>query len=220
MESKLGPFSLRLEAFSNYVILGGTGSGKTSTTIDIIKNRNSVFTEKVDRVIYYTLSLNQEIFEQIKDDDDVMFVQNVSDFEAALNLGHSHALVCFDDLMIQAMEGLNSYICDYFCVKSHHIRSTTIFHSQSMFPKRLRIMMTNTQYFILKKTPFVSQLSYFFRQLDSKRWRSLVDIYSRVLSEAPYNLLLISVHARTNPKLFIRDFVVPRRGGRVFVLNN
>lgn len=218
MESSLGPYSLRLEAYSNYLIIGGTCSGKSTTTVEIVKNRNKVFTVPVDRVIYYTISPNQDIFEQINDDEDVVFVQNVSDFEAAMQLGHNHVLVVFDDLAVQAMGKLNAFLVEYFCIRSHHCRSSTLFQSQVMFARQLRVLMTNCQYFILKKTPFQSQLAHFFRQIDGKRWRALLNIYTEVLSEEPFNLLVVSVHARTNPRLFLRDFIIPREGGRIFLL--
>lgn len=134
---------------STLMIVGGTSSGKTVLTKQIIRNHTSVFSgmpnkpsvlwlcgvlvhkeriPNVKSVTYHEGMISQEELEKAKPD-----IVVVDDLCNELS----------DDKMLQNM----------FTKFSHHLRFTIIYITQSMFLKGQCILTRNTHYIILMRNP-------------------------------------------------------------------
>lgn len=214
----LGPFNFAFEAYSNILILGSSGSGKSRTTMDILLNRNRLFTKPVDLCIYF-YQCEQSLIEDVKNlDPSIHFVNSKTDLEDLLaQEEYSHACITFDDYYVDTLFTDQRYIIDWFTKRSHHNKCSLLYTSQMLPPKRLHVLTLNTHYFLLKKNFYESQFMYFFRALNSNQWRFLWESYLNVVNKQAYSTFVISNHPKTNPLIRIRGFVLPSVGEIVYI---
>lgn len=215
-----GPDSLRLEAFANYLLLGASSTGKSVTAIDILLNRESIFTKTADKVIYFYKS-DQELFKKAQaTDPSIKFVNSKESFENELTATpYTHCICVIDDQLIDTLTTEKAFIIDLFTRRAHHEFLTNIYITQVLPPRDLKVLTINTHYFLLKKCFYESQLLYFFRALDPVNWRFFLEAYQDSISNTKYGTFVLSCHPNTNADVRCRNFIQPNTGGIIYIPN-
>lgn len=131
---------------SSILFVGSSGSGKTTLVLDMIRNRNKIFAEEIDKVVY-VYAEDQESFHQLAlEDPKVIFTKNIEDIESLIG---SQSILVFDDKLLDFTGKQNDFITKWFIQKSHHLNVSVWVQIQCLFGKNLRVMSLNCTYLAL-----------------------------------------------------------------------
>lgn len=171
------------------VIVGASGSGKTSTALNIINifgcfDYIRVITKNADEPLYNWLS------EKGKKDKDIIITEgidtipSVDEFDKKLN-----NLVIIDDLVLEK----NQQSVDDFYIRCRKLNVSVIYISQSYFLIN-KVIRQNCNYIIIKKFGSVKDVQALMRDysfgVDKKK---LMEIYKFCLEGSFNNFMLIDV---------------------------
>ncbi len=122
-----------------------------------------------------------------------------------------------DDLMLSATD---AYLAELFTRKNHHEMIFSIFISQNLFDKNLRVARSNSQYIILTRAPnAILSIRTLGSQLFPKQLNFFMDAYNQATKEA-YKYLMIDMHAASHPQLKLRTNIFPEDKKVIFVPQN
>lgn len=108
----------RLKFPFSMLVCGSSLSGKTTFTLDLIKNRKKTINTEVNNIIY-VYGESQPIFEALK--EEIKFVPSIESAEALLSSTEPNIIV-FDDILsqLQGDKLVNEYITRFFVQRCHH----------------------------------------------------------------------------------------------------
>lgn len=187
-------------------IAGSTSSGKTYFVRDLIKNRDKLFNEPVNK-IYYHYSIWQDIFTEMEKEDGIIFIEGLPNMDEL----EPHSWLILDDLFSQLAR--NKDMEELFCVKSHHNSISVIFITQSFFydSKVMRCVTRNSFYVVLFKSPrMASVVEYLSRQIWPQRPLFLPDAYNKATADKKYSYLFLNLHPNTDQKLAVLSNIIPK----------
>lgn len=218
-----GPANLRLPICSNTLLIAATSGGKSTLCIQICLNRNKIFDEKIEKVVYL-IQDNQDIFDRArKIDESIHFVTTIEDFEEqikpdeSLNTSGKGILVCFDDFIINAMKEYSTYVLDFMIRRSHHQKYTVLFNTQLLYPSQaFRRVTLNVHHYIFFRNHHITQLHYFFRSISPTNYKALLEAYSFCVNEKKFGYFFVSIHPFCEEKLRYRNFIEANNGAIVF----
>lgn len=151
---------LRLEPYSTCILFGATQSGKSSLSLKIAVNRDSIYKIPHDKCIIFH-KYDQEIFEKIKEThSDLIFVTSKDQLEECLSDGGS-SLIIFDDFLTAAQTTEGEYITQFFLARSHHKLCTIVFQSQVLIIEKGRDWIYNCHYFVFLRNSLMHRLDIF-----------------------------------------------------------
>ena len=115
--------ALKLTSLASFLFCGQSCCGKTHWVFRFIENRNEIFTEKIERALYF-----YDMYQKKFDDhlNDVEFIQGTLTLET-LKLAYQCLLV-LDDLMHYPQD----LITKIFTVYAHHFNFSVIFTAQNL----------------------------------------------------------------------------------------
>jgi len=207
-------FDMRFPVGSTHMVCGNSGVGKSERTAQILRHRDELFVDgdKIENVVY-CYSAWQPLFDRMKKENLVTkWFQGVPTKDAFLQMVTPYrdsfgSIVVLDD----SLQSLNEDMDAIVRVHSRHNKATTMLLFQNLFPpyKLARQLSINITYFhIMKNARDRTQIGVFFRQMDPKNWRSLVDIYDEI-TQRPYSAMLVDLHAATDERLRFRSNYLP-----------
>ena len=122
---------LRFESCSSFCIAGATKSGKTSWAYWLLKHKDVMFTEPVEKVLY-CYGVYQPLFDEM-----IESISNVSFHKGFLSELDSftddskHGLAILDDLVDDVVRETDMQ--KLFSQEAHHLRLSTLFKIHNCF---------------------------------------------------------------------------------------
>ena len=187
---------MRLLANSNILVIGASGSGKTTTIMKIVREE---LISPMPNKIYYLYEAHQAFMDTWNNENKqkIEFVHGLK--LDVIDAYDGPKLLILDDLMLE----LNKEMAQHFIAGSHHKQTTTIFVTHSVFlnNENYRLISQNTQYMILfKNKRNLSQVNTLARQILGKDDRRLMEAYKYI---GPYQFVLLSFHPRVPEELLV-----------------
>lgn len=211
-----GPLDLRLKHGTSMQIVGMSRSGKTQLSLKIALERNKVYNQAIETCIY-VYNQYQTVFDRVKKEDDtIIFTNDIDELEALLNT-KSSKLVIFDDFMLQFESKLNKYINEFFVHRAHHENISIILLQQVLYAKNARIMNLNAHYLIIfRLTRDERQIYCLGAQMMPENSKFIYHSY-KLATKTPYSYLMIDLHPTTEVYARLRSSVFIE-GDTVFYL--
>jgi hypothetical protein len=219
-------FDMRFKNPCAFILAGGSQSGKTTLTLNILRNANYLFeTPECTQNILFFYNEWQSAYESISTEENfkkkLHFINKLPtvDFVKEKTLafkGRGGSIVVIDDFQNR----LNNDIATIFQNVCHHYDVTVFLLVQNIFPpvKAFRDISLNAQYIVLfKNARDGSQIVNFLKQFAPGNSKGLGDLF-REVTESTYSYMLFDVHPTTPKKLRIRSHILPSEGTtRVYV---
>ena len=184
-------------ANSNILVIGSSGSGKTTTVFKIIKQR---LIEPMPQRIYYLYGAHQPIFDEWnkdKSNPNIIFIEGLQ-LDVIDEFKGPKLLVC-DDLIME----LSKKLATHFIAGSHHKQTTTIFITHSLFLNNdlYRLISNNSQYILLfKNKRNFQQVNLLSRQVLGKNNERLLEAYRYIKA---FYFVLLSFHPLVPEELLV-----------------
>ncbi len=200
--------SIKFYANANILVIGSSGSGKTTSVLKIVEQK---LIEPMPEKIFYLYGAYQPFMDVWnKDKPKITFVKGLN-----LEIVDQYSgpkLLIIDDLILE----LNRDLAQHFIAGSHHKQTTTIFITHSLYLNNelYRLISNNSQYILLfKNKRNFSQVSRLGRQILGNDYERLVEAYKYIKSFqfvllsfhplVPDELLVIADYFQTCPSVFI-----------------
>ena len=189
--------SIKFYANSNILVIGSSGSGKTTSVLKIVEQK---LIEPMPEKIFYLYGAHQPFMDEWNKDKNKPTIT----FVKGLNLGvvdqyKNAKLLIIDDLILE----LNRDLAQHFIAGSHHKQTTTIFTTHSLYLNNelYRLISNNSQYILLfKNKRNFSQISRLGRQILGSDYERLVEAYKYVVS---FQFVLLSFHPLVPDELLV-----------------
>ena len=205
----------------NIILSGSTGSGKTTITYNIIKNKHLLFSEKPKVVLWYYKQM-QSLYRKLRNQNEVnQFIEgapsSLEDLKQELrkHTKYTPKLIVFDDMMHE----VGSILSEAFTVIGHHFNCSILFLSQSLFfgKKEYRTMSLNTKYLLLFKSPRdSSQIMHLARQMNPQDPNVIISAFKDA-TRHPYSYLLMDFDQQQNDRLRLRTNIFPTKDSPMIV---
>lgn len=201
---------------SAFLIAGGSQSGKTTLTLQILSDIDVLFEDPTckQNVIYY-YNQWQPSFDKFRKKNIVKeWINKIPTTEemkrkTLLYTKKGGSIIVIDDFA----ERINKDTIEIFSILSHHTNTVVFLLTQNLFSKNrnFRDISLNCTYVILFKNPRDgSQIARFASQFRPGKGNSEVIIEAfRDATREPYSYVLFDFHQTTNDKLRIRTKLVP-----------
>ena len=199
--------SVKFESPSTWITSGITGSGKTSWLYKLLKQKNLVFQEPPNKIIY-CYSIWTKLFDNMEKDLDTEFVQGMPhpDKIKAIFDGKHH-IICLDDLQ---QEVANSKEAEkLFTQLNHHNNLSIIYLNQNLYyqGKCAQTLNLNTAYTVLLKNPRnTQQVALLGRQLGVG---SVLKEAYREATSKPFRYLIVDLSPKSEEKYRLGSNVFP-----------
>ena len=189
--------SIKFIANSNILVIGASGSGKTTAVLRIIQEK---LIDPMPTKIFYLYGAYQPEFDAWQKDETnakITFIEGL-DLSVVDQYKEPKLLIC-DDLILE----LNKSLAQHFIAGSSHKNTTTIFISHSLFLNNelYRLISNNSQYLLLfKNKRNFSQVATLARQILGTQHELLLSAYKYV---KPYDFVLLSFHPLVPEELLV-----------------
>lgn len=201
-------FDARFYHPSTILVSGGTGSGKTFFTKQVLENADVLFRPKKPSFVILVYHTWQPMYQQLCDAGLInLSLDQIPDADSLKDICSEHkenggVLLLIDD----QLNNLDAHVVDIFTIYSHHLRITVMLLVQSLFlaNKDYRNISLNSHYIILmKNTRDSSSISQLARQIFPYRTRFLTESYIDA-TILPYSHLLIDLRQETKQEIRVR----------------
>lgn len=199
------------------LISGGTGSGKTHLTREIIRHYRHTFTNlQAPPTVLWCYGVYQPIFHipipgvSVHYKDDLIEMEDINRVKPAI--------LVVDDLMIE--KGNDCLMQNLFTKLSHHKNISVIFITQNIFAKGHCNLKRNAHYLIMMRNPSdKSQISWLGRQLYPRSKQQLEHFYESYddATKEKYGYLFIDVSPDSIEEQKLKTNILPDSGGRLRV---
>ena len=190
---------LKFVANSNIIIVGATSTGKTTTVLQILKNR---LINPWSPNILYLYGARQPFMDTWADDPDnpkINFYEGLQ-LDVLANYTQPKILV-IDDLMMEQSRQL----AQHFISGSHHTQTTTIYISHRVYlnDDNYRLLSNNCSYMILLKSKRNrSEISRLAKQVLGEESSRLMEAYKYIMHKE-YGSVLLSLHNKVPEELIV-----------------
>ena len=207
---------IKLKENQSYMIIGRSGSGKSTFIYKFLTNVNQMVDSHKKTVILYCYKSDQPLFHQMKRNiPNIIFHQGIMSQDDIIHKysspGNTHLIIVVDDLMREVVD--NADMCDFFTVRCHHSGCSMIYVSHNLFQqgKYSKTLAVNAGYVILFETPAgIEQIQTFGRQRFPCEKNMLVEAYRRAILERPYGYLLVDMTVNIPREFRIRSDIFPQ----------
>lgn len=202
-------FDISLKHPATWIVAGGTGSGKTHLTKQILEKRETLYCGKSPRFVVLFYKEWQPSYTEMKKSNIVdLFIHGIPEeteikalFSKYKKYGGCYAI--FDDLM----DSIDQTVLNCFTVYSHHLKVSIFLLVQSLFleNKIYRVCSLNSHYIVLmKNTRDVASVSYLARQMSPYHTKYITEAYTQA-TKNPYSYLLFDMRQETNDIVRLRS---------------
>ena len=178
---------------SNILIFGGTGSGKTFFTQQLLLNKHIYFSHVPEKIIVFYKEY-QPIYNELKEyfGENIKFILGV---ENDIISKISNAIVVYDD----CLSSINNDILTNFYAGCQHRGLINIFLSQSIyFGENLKNIRRIANYFIfLNSVEKASIFRLISNYLDGKELDLFRKSFNKVMLNSDYSHVIFDLHPRT-----------------------
>ena len=195
---------------ARFMIIGPSGSGKSFFTAQMIRQHETMFRKKADKIIYY-YSIIQPFMTKLLEEVPIMELHQGFDPELYKDRDPStHLVLIIDDLMQE--ENLYPELSSLFTRYSRHLNITVLYLCQNAYFKGNtaavrygRDVLSNASEMVLFRNPRDSLASLSIGRAaypHAYRW------FKAVLADATkksYSYLYLSFHPETSEKLMVRS---------------
>ncbi len=207
---------------STIAVTGMTSSGKTRWVARLIRARDRMFVDREDRPdpprkVLYCYGEWQSFFGELESDPAVTLRKGLpseEDLREFAGDGSEPNLIVLDDLTAEIADDLLT--AKLFTQKAHHLRLTTVYINQNLFPKgRYSVTINrNTHYTVLMKNPRDHrQLAVLASQTGFKN--TLLPAYRDATAE-PFGYLVVDSAPHSPDKYRLRTRVFPEEDTVVY----
>jgi len=196
-----------------HIIAGGTQSGKTFYTQNLIKSMDSLIYPNINNVLICYKEMQPGYQEMKRLDKRVSLLKGMDLSSLPLQ---QNTLLIIDDQMSESMRDKD--IQELFTSGVHHRSVSVLFLTQNLFcqGKFARDIRLNTHYFTIFKTKsFNSQIRYLGRQLFPEHPLFLYEAY-KLATPTPYTYLFLDLHPTTHDLLSVQTGVLPNEDRIIF----
>jgi hypothetical protein len=197
-----------LQDYSNMVIQGCSGAGKTLLVAKLLLHAHSLF-KTAPSLIIFCYKTWQDIYTQIQQQlTNVHFLPNLPSEEVLKNMthGHDHSILVADDMLADIV---NSEFCsELFLRLSHHLKCTSILLVQNNISGKYGSNLTkNCHYTFLLKS---ARDNFTIRSLGAQLsdYKHLQQAYQDATKE-PFSYLLVSTHPQSADVVRYRTDIFP-----------
>ncbi len=197
-----------LKISSVLIVTGPTGSGKTTFTIDLLKDANNLFDKPPKRYIWH--------YGEIKPKGLPPFVQVKQGLPEPDEI-HRKTFLVLDDLMFESCG--NKKVANLFTRVSSHRNCFIVFLTQNVFQQSStsRTMTLNASYFCLFKNPrdktLIRHIAY---QFSPDNPDFLISSFNDAVSN-PYGYLFLDFKQTTPDNMRVRTKIFSYEQGMVYV---
>lgn len=178
----------RLHCDRTMCVAGPSHSGKTTFVLELLDNRNAMFSCAINRVVWcygiYQHKLNAHLQSKgYKVYSDIISVSEIQPYD----------IIVLDDLIHESKNSQD--VTAMFTRAAHHKPCFIIFIMQNVFPpgKEARTRSLNTHYYVIFKNPRdKSQVEFLARQILPRNPKTLVQIFE-VATEKPHSYLFLDL---------------------------
>ena len=189
--------ALKLYAQSNVLVIGATGSGKTTAILNIIKEK---LIEPMPEKLFFMYAAHQPFMDTWNSDPANQAIEFIEGLKLeVLDQYEGPKLLVIDDLILS----LSRDLVNHFLAGSHHKNTTTIFTTHSVFLNNdmYRLISNNSQYIMLfKNKRNLSQVKLLAHQVLEKEFNRLLEAYKYI---SAYEFVLLSCHPRVPDELLV-----------------
>ncbi len=167
-------------------VSGPSHSGKTTFTMNLLKNRNEVFDTQPNRVLWCYGIYDYDLNSRLTTEGYLTHagIPSISDIQP-------YDLIVLDDLLNESKN--SKEVTDMFTKAAHHKPCFIIFIMQTLFPpgKESRTRSLNTHYYVIFKNPRdKSQIQIFARQIFPLNSKAFINAFNAATTEAHGYLFL------------------------------
>lgn len=219
-------FDVRFQIPSNMLIVGPTSSGKTTWLKNLVKQKNSYFSQTPETLLLFYKE-HQPVYDKM---EKIMLDGKNQNLDKKIPVFKKHKdppksieelkdifstyprkipkIVVFDDYLDEIGPALKHL----FTVLTHHYNCFTIFLSQTLFDKSndLRTLSINTQYMVLFNNPrdrmSIVQLA---KQVFPGKTDLLKEAYIKATRGKSYGYIVLDFHQRQDDRVRIRSNIFP-----------
>ena len=164
-------------------IVGVSGGGKTSLTKRIIEQRDSLFANKIEGVVF-CYSNDQEMYDSI---EDVTWYKGFPTLDKIQEWSHQFNgkdyILILDDWLVEMTGEYLHQTEALFTKHARHNKVTLIWLSQNLFMRNSRVFSLNTHYFLLLTAKRdKTQISVLGRQIFPGNTSDFMEVYSDALA--------------------------------------
>ena len=202
--------ALPFESASTTCISGATKSGKTTWLFRLIKNKDIMFSEPVQKILY-CYGIYQDIFDDMKSEvPDIVFFEGVPNLKDVEDFADKeHNMIILDDLSERVVKDPDME--RLFVQGAHHLNLSVFFVSHNCFRqgKCARTIALNTHYTVLfRNIRDGQQISSLGKQMFPGNSNALVEAYEDATSRK-YGYLVIDCTANGEDKYRLRTNIFP-----------
>ena len=199
--------ALKLTSPASFLVCGPSCCGKTYWVFRFIENRNEIFTEKIEKVLYFYDTYQKKFDIYL---NDIEFIQGIPTLEI-LKLA-DRCLLVLDDLMHYPQD----LITKIFTVYAHHFNFSVIFTAQNLFNKNIREISLNSHFVVLfKNCHDATQIQHFLRQAFPHKNKVVYDAYKNTVA-TPRGYLMLDFRPDTDDSQRIRTNVFPNEVNYIY----
>jgi hypothetical protein len=203
MYSTIFEEDLKLKIPFGCMIGGPSSSGKSELVYKILDNAENLFSPKPKAILYSYGEYNTMV---PKLESKGFHISSGMPSDELIARLPRPFLWVMDDMLTMISE---KTISELFTKKNHHKNFGSIFITQNIFEKSLRIARQNSQYIFLTRAPnFLLSIRNLGVQLFPRNLNYFLDAYEKACSKL-YGYLLIDMHASSNSFLKLRTNIFP-----------
>ena len=206
------PFTLPL----SIVCAGPTMSGKSSFIKELLKNRDVMFTEKIDRIMYVYDVWNL-LYEDIeKNVPNITFTNSIPSREEVdlfAPEGGGQKLIIFDD-QVSKMKKCKHF-SDFFMILCNNRKLSCILTVQNIYSKEpgMRDISLNTRALVLfKNMRSHDQILVLARQIHPQNTKYFLDAFEKATT-VPHAYLVVDLNPCIDQRFHLRSNVLPSEEG-------
>lgn len=209
MVNRSTSFDVSLKHPSTWIVAGGSGSGKSFWTSQLLSKKENLFKPHSPRAVVLFYKQWQPLYEDMRKKGLIHeFIQGLPEENQIKQVFSKYkkyggCIAIFDDLMGE----IDERITNCFTIYSHHLKATVILLVQSLFleSKLYRTCSLNAHYIVLMKNKRDAvSVSFLARQISPYHGKYIIKSYMRA-TRTPYSYLLFDLRQETNDILRLRS---------------
>jgi hypothetical protein len=212
---------VRLSNNAVFQVVGPSGSGKTHFVLNLLKNRQSIFIEKVKN-IFWIFGIDDKIERQKIEkiiNGNVTFIKG---FEKNwMTRPQKNDVIVIDDLFVEATK--EKIFNNLFTKIARHNSVTVIFLTQNLFAQgnNHRTRNLNVHYLILFKNPRdLTVVDFLSRQCYGRNSRFLIDAFHDATVNTPHSYIFLDFTQKCLEELRVRTDIFNKDGIIIYKQSN